>query len=80
MLYLNKLLTVLKENPEIFKSQEVILILGLSSSQIKDLKKNALEDQLITQSKQGCVLTPNGLEFLENNPLQKWQTKDFRIF
>lgn len=79
MLYLNKLLTVLKENPEIFKSQEVILILGLSPSQIKDLKKNAFENQLITQSKQGCVLTPDGLEFLENNPLQKWQTEDFTL-
>ena len=41
MLYLNKFLSEIKKNPQILKSNEVILTLGLSSTQIKELKKIA---------------------------------------
>lgn len=77
MLYLNKLLCKIQENPLIFKSQDIILTLGLTSTQIKDLKKYALENQLITQSKTETTLTPKGEEFLKTNPLQSWANKDF---
>ena len=77
MQYLNKLLCKIKENPAIFKSDDIILHLGLTSTQIKDLKKYALENQLITQSKTETTLTSKGEEFLKTNPLQSWANKDF---
>ena len=52
MLYLNKLLMNVKNDSKIFKSKEIILKLGLTNTQIKNLKKYALENQLITQIKQ----------------------------
>ena len=57
MQYLNKLLSKVKENPMLFKAQDIILTLGLTATQIKDLKKYALENQFITQSKHECFLT-----------------------
>lgn len=70
MLYLNKLLCKIKKNSAIFKSEDIISSLGLTSTQIKNLKKYALENQLITQSKQGCFLTKLGENYLELNPLE----------
>ena len=49
MLYLNKLLSKIEENSVLFRAQDIISILGLSSSQIKDLKKYALENSYIEQ-------------------------------
>ena len=77
MLYLNKLLCKVKENPTFFKSTNLILEMGLSSTQIKDLKRNAIEKQFITQVKQEYYLTPRGEEYLLNNPLEKWQCSEF---
>lgn len=77
MLYLNKLLSNIKENPSIFKHPDIIIILGLTNSQIKELKKQALENQLITQSKSEYYLTPKGEEYLKLNPIKTWATKEF---
>ena len=79
MLYLNKLLSKVKENSNIFKTPDIILHLGLTSTQIKDLKKYALENQLITQSKTELSLTQKGEEYLSNNQIQNWATKDFPL-
>ena len=50
MQYLNKFLGKIKENPTILKTQNVILHLGLTSTQIKDLKKYALTADSPVQS------------------------------
>ena len=79
MLYLNKFLAVIKENPLIFKSPDIIQKLGITSTQIKDLKKHALENQLISQEKQKTILTSKGENFLAENPLEKWCSKEFSL-
>lgn len=79
MLYLNKLLNGIKGNPIIFKTPDIILTLGLTSSQIKDLKKKALENQLITQTKQGYYLTEKGEKYLLENPLESWISKEYNL-
>lgn len=79
MLYLNKLLMNVKNDSKIFKSQEIILKLGLTNTQIKNLKKYALENQLITQIKQEYFLTEKGEKYIISNPLKKWSNKDFPL-
>ena len=79
MLYLNKLLHVVNENPTIFKSPNYILILGLTATAIKDLKKFAIENLLIEQKKEGCFLTKKGIDYLKTKPVQKWASKDFEL-
>lgn len=79
MLYLNKLLAKIKETPSIFKNPNIILILGLTNSQIKDLKKYALENQFITQSKQEYYLTEKGEEYLVKNPKKTWATSEYPL-
>ena len=79
MLYLNKFLSKVKENPAIFKTPEIILVLGITSSQIKNLKKYALENQLITQSKQWYFLTEQGERYLSKNKIQEFENKQFPL-
>ena len=79
MLYLNKLLKCIKKNPLIFKSQEIILELGLSSTQIKDLKKLALEKEFIISKKEGVFLSNNGEQYLAENPTKVWATQEFSL-
>ena len=75
MLYLNKLLLGIKKDSLLFKSPEIVLKLGISSSQIKELKKYALENQLITQQKQEFTLTTLGEDYLVKNPIENLQVK-----
>ena len=77
MIYLNKLLSKIKENSAILKSAKLVFELGITSSQIKDLKKYALENQLITQSKNEFFLTSKGEDYLKSNPLESWKTEEF---
>lgn len=79
MLYLNKFLEKIKENPLIFKSQQIILNFGLTSSQIKELKKFSTENNLIYAEKQEYFLTENGEKYILEHPAQKWQSKDFSL-
>lgn len=79
MLYLNKLLSEIKKDSKLFKDPEIILKLGLTTTDIKKLKKQALENQLITQSKQECFLTSKGEEFLVSNSTPKSQSQDFTL-
>lgn len=77
MLYLNKFLCKIKENPTIFKTEGLILAFGLTNTQIKKLKQYALENQLITQLKQEYYLTQEGENYLLKNPIESWKIKYF---
>lgn len=79
MLYLNKLLAVIRENSKIFKSPDVVLTLGITATQIKELKKYAQENQFIVQDKQDFHLTFKGEEYLKNYPLQHWATNEYDL-
>ena len=76
---LNKLLLKIAENPRLFKANEIVLILGLTSTQIKNLKKYALENQLITQSKQEYFLTEDGKKYIKKNPIKIWTDENFPL-
>ncbi|MBE7711842.1 MAG: hypothetical protein E7Z92_06870 [Cyanobacteria bacterium SIG31] len=79
MLYLDKLLTTIKKDPNIFKSKDVILKLGLASGKIKDLKKYATENGYIFSQKQEYFLTQKGEDYLLQNSPQIWNTKEFPL-
>ena len=79
MLYLNKFLSKIKENPAIFKTSNIIMVLGLTATHIKNLKKYALENQLISQSKQWYFLTEKGEEYLSKNPIKTWKNEKFSL-
>ena len=79
MLYLNKFLKTIEENPTIFKSEDVILKFGLTNTHIKELKKYTLENQLITQDKQGFFLTKKGKDFLSKNPIEDWVNQKYHL-
>ncbi len=79
MLYLNKLLTRIKEDSTFLKKENLILNLGLSCSEIKNLKKIALENCFIKQNKQEILLTTKGEEYLSKNPVIPWITKEFPL-
>ncbi len=77
MLFLNKLLKGVKDDPLIFKNPKIGFVLGLTSSQVKDLKKFALSNCFIKQQKQEYYLTIFGEDYLNNNPIQSWHTDEF---
>ena len=79
MLYLNKLLQNIKQNLTLFKTPDIILILGLSSSCIKELKKFAIENGFVSQQKQECILTKKGEKYLSENPVEYWCSKEFPL-
>lgn len=77
MQYLNKLLNGIKSDPAIFKSPEIVVILGLTQTQIKNLKKYALEKEFIIQNKLMYYLTDQGEKYLQENPLYSWANAEF---
>ena len=79
MLYLNKLLSRIKKDSKIFKNPQIIFELGLTGTDIKNLKKYALENQLITQVKQECFLTEEGEKYLVKNTTPKSKSQDFTL-
>ncbi len=54
--YLNKLLSCVEKNSTIFKNPELNFILGLMNTQIKDLKKYAISNELIKEEKKRIFL------------------------
>ena len=48
MLYLNKFLKTIKENPTIFKTEDVILKFGLTNTHIRELVELFLSETLVT--------------------------------
>lgn len=79
MKYLNKFLYVLKQDSKILKSEKVNFVLGLTTSSIKDLKKCAIDNKLIKQTKNGYDLTLDGENYLISNPLCSWSNNDFPL-
>lgn len=79
MLHLPKLLDKIQNDSKIFKDPEIIVTLGLTGSDIKKLKKFALENQLITQEKQEYFLTEKGKEYLVTNLTPKSNSQDFTL-
>lgn len=77
MLYLNKFLYLLEKEPKLLKKPNVILVLGLTTTQINNIKKFALENNLIYQENQGYYLTTEAKRYIIENPLQSWKTKEF---
>ena len=74
---LSKLLYAVKNDAAIFRNEDVNFILGLTSSVIKKLKKNAIELKLIEQKTKEFYLTNKGKDYLKQHPLEKWRTKNF---
>lgn len=79
MLYLNKLLDCIAKDSKIFKTPKINFILGLTNTQIKDLKKKALEEELIELIKQEYFLTQKGKDYLNENPIKSWSNKEYLI-
>ena len=79
MIHLNKFLSRIKENSAILKTPDVILSIGLNQTDIKKLKKIALENQLITTNRNELFLTEKGLKYLEEHPLTNWSNKEFSL-
>lgn len=77
MLFLNKLLRGVKNDPTIFKNPKMNFILGLTNAQIKELKRFATTNEFIIQNKQEFFLTEKGDLFLKNNPFESWQNSEF---
>ncbi|MFI3300583.1 MAG: hypothetical protein R3Y28_04095 [Candidatus Gastranaerophilales bacterium] len=72
MNYLNKILSCIKNDAKLFQNPEINHITGLTNTQIKELKKHALENNLIQDCKREFTLTDLGVEYLEQNPIQSW--------
>ncbi|MFI3301173.1 MAG: hypothetical protein R3Y28_07115 [Candidatus Gastranaerophilales bacterium] len=72
MNYLNKILSCIKNDAKLFQNPEINHITGLTNTQIKELKKYVLENNLIQDCKREITLTDLGIEYLEENPLQSW--------
>lgn len=78
MEYLNKLLFHIEKDGSIFKNPEINYVLGLTNTQVKDLKKEAISNGYIQEKeKREFILTPKGKEYLKNNPIKSWCSKDF---
>lgn len=77
MEYLNKLLVCIEKDSKIFKNTDVNFIVGLTNTQIKDLKKYAVTNELIKEDKKEYFLTPKGQNYLKENPIQSWCCKEY---
>lgn len=71
-MYQNKLLNAVQNCSAIFKNPEIDFILGLTHTQIKKLKKEAIENGFIKESKKEYFLTDEGLMYLKQNPIVSW--------
>lgn len=76
MQYLNKLLSAIKKDSKLFQNPEINYVLGLTTTQIKELKKFALAEKLITEKKREFQLTLEGEEYLEKNPKIFWRDEE----
>ena len=77
MEYLNKLLVCIEKDPKIFKNPDLNFIVGLTNTQIKDLKKYAITNELIKEDKKEYFLTPKGQNYLKEKPIQSWCCKEY---
>ena len=77
MQHLNKLLMRISQNEKLFKEPDLNFILGLTSTQIKELKKYALSNDFIFGEKHNFYLTSKGEEYLKNNEIEKWSNETY---
>lgn len=70
--YLTKLLSKIEKHPELFKRKDLGFIVGLQKSQINDLKKYALTNNLIKSVKGTYYLLESGKKFMEEHPYINW--------
>lgn len=77
MQYLNKLLLCVEKDSTIFKNQDLNFIVGLTNTQIKDLKKHAITNELIKEEKKEYFLTEKGRDYLKDNPFESWCSDEF---
>lgn len=68
MEHLNKLLFHIEHNSELFKQKDIGFILGLTNTQIKDLKKYAIAEGLIKEKQHQFYLTDWGKSYLKEHP------------
>ena len=77
MYYLNKLLFAVKNDAEIFRKPDINYRLGLTTSQVKELKKEAVSKGLIINSKHNFYLSESGEIYLKENPIISWCNDEF---
>ena len=77
MEHLNKLLKNVEKESTIFKNPDLNFILGLTNTQIKDLKKFAIQNELIYEEKKEFFLTQKGKEYIAQNPIKSWCSPEF---
>lgn len=68
MEHLNKLLFHIESTPELFKQKDIGFILGLTNTQIKDLKKSAIENGFIVERQRQFYLTDLGKIYIQEHP------------
>ncbi len=71
MEHLNKLLFHIEYNSELFKQKDIGFILGLTNTQIKDLKKFAITQNLIEEKQHQFYLTEVGKTYLQEHPFSQ---------
>ncbi len=77
MEHLNKLLACVEKESLIFKNPDLNFIVGLTNTQVKDLKKIAVEEGFIKNDKQEFFLTEKGKIYLKENPIKSWCSDKF---
>lgn len=77
MEYLNKLLSCVEKDSAIFKNPDLNYLVGLTNTQVKDLKKFATSNELMKEEKREFFLTEKGKKYLEDNPVKSWCCEEF---
>ena len=72
MQHLAKLLIAIKKDSKLFKNVEVNFILGLTTSQVKELKKTAISEGLIEDYKREFTITKAGEQYINEVPVISW--------
>lgn len=75
--YLDKLLFCVDNDSAIFKNPDMNFIIGLTNTQIKDLKKHAISNDLIKEDKKEFFLTEKGKQYLKEHPLKSWCSDEY---
>lgn len=72
MQYLTKILIAIKKDSNLFKNPVVNFILGLTTSQVKELKKTAITEGLVEEHKREFTLTKAGEQYINEVPIISW--------
>lgn len=72
MEHLAKTLIAIKKDSRLLQSPEVNFILGLTTSQVKELKKTAIAESLIEEHKREFTLTKAGEQYINEVPIVAW--------